>query len=60
VADYYQDSGRYPASLAELTPVTWFTAAAGGRAPGEWCYQERDSGYRLGYVSGVSHIPMRI
>lgn len=53
VADYFQDSGRYPASLAELTPgyLVYLPPPVVVRQ-GEWCYQASDSGYRLGYVSG--------
>lgn len=53
LAEYYRDSGRYPASLEELTPryLVHLPPPVVVRQGG-WCYQGSDSGYRLGYVSG--------
>ena len=53
VADFYQDNGRYPDSLAELTPhyLLYLPPPVVVRQGG-WCYQGGQDFYRLGYVSG--------
>lgn len=50
---YYQDIGKYPADLDELTPgYQLYLPPPVVVRQGGWCYQGGADYYRLGYVSG--------
>jgi hypothetical protein len=49
---YYVRQGHYPATLAQLVPVTRLLLPGPVIIPGQdWCYQSGEGYYRLGYVS---------
>lgn len=53
ITQFQQDKGRYPASLAELTPrYLLYLPPPVVTHQGGWCYQGGEDYYRLGYVSG--------
>ena len=53
VIRFYQDNGRYPSDLAELTPrYQLYLPPPVVVSQGGWCYQGGGDYYRLGYVSG--------
>jgi hypothetical protein len=53
VIRFYQDNGRYPSNLAELTPrYQLYLPPPVVVSQGGWCYQGGEEYYRLGYVSG--------
>jgi hypothetical protein len=53
VIRFYQDNGRYPSELAELTPrYQLYLPPPVVVSQGSWCYQGGEDYYRLGYVSG--------
>jgi hypothetical protein len=49
---YYEREGHYPATLAQLVPLTRLSLPGPVIIPGQdWCYQSGEGYYRLGYVS---------
>jgi len=53
ITGFNRDNGRYPASLAELTPrYLPYIPPPVVVNQGGWCYQGGEDTYRLGYVSG--------
>jgi hypothetical protein len=53
VIEYYEDNGRYPAGLGDLTPnYLLYVSPPVVVEGGGWCYQGGADGYRLGYISG--------
>jgi MFS family permease len=62
LASYYQQNGRYPELLEQLTPgyLLFNLPAAGNNLERSWCYESGPQAYRLGYVAVKFRVPYRM
>ncbi len=62
LASYYQQNGRYPDLLEQLTPgyLLLNLPPAGNNLERSWCYQSGPQAYRLGYVTVKFAVPYRV
>jgi hypothetical protein len=62
LSSYYQQNGRYPDRLAQLTPryLLFNLPPAGNDLDRSWCYQSGPDAFRLGYVTVHFIVPYRM
>jgi hypothetical protein len=62
LGSYYQQNGRYPDRLAQLTPgyLLFNLPPAGNDLDRSWCYQSGPDAFRLGYIAVNFVVPYRM
>jgi hypothetical protein len=62
LSGYFQQYGRYPDRLAQLTPgyLLFDLPPAGNDVDRSWCYQSGPQAYRLGYIAVQFVVPYRM